>query len=140
MDSRGLPGHDATEYETRAQEPERRSKLLNSIPVILYSADLNYRATWVSDDLPLVTGYSIERMLEDPDFWRERIHPGDKEPLSQRLADAGQQPSITSEYRWRVSSGEYRWFQDSFTGLNRGPGQRSLSRCRLTMNDQPAEL
>ncbi len=45
----------------------------------------------------------------------DRVHPDDREAwlLQQRVIAAGEEPDGTVEYRWRVKSGEYRWFSDS---------------------------
>ncbi|MBI5688938.1 MAG: PAS domain S-box protein [Verrucomicrobia bacterium] len=45
----------------------------------------------------------------------ERVHPDDRliSVEQQKKVAAGELPAVTSEYRWKVKSGNYRWFSDS---------------------------
>jgi PAS domain S-box-containing protein len=45
----------------------------------------------------------------------ERIHPDDREisMQQQKLVAEGPESGMTVEYRWKVKSGDYRWFSDS---------------------------
>lgn len=62
-----------------------------------------------------LTGFSMEELrdLSAEDAY-ERVHPDDREIsiAQQKQAAAGLDPGIV-EYRWKVKSGEYRWFSDS---------------------------
>jgi PAS domain S-box-containing protein len=57
---------------------------------------------------PELRGMTAEALLE-------RVHPEDRDiPLQQQRAiAAGEEPESTGEYRWKVKSGDYRWFSDS---------------------------
>jgi len=63
-----------------------------------------------------LTGFTAEEInnTSDEDAL-ERLHPDDREIslAQQKLLASGQDLSALAEYRWRVKSGEYRWFSDS---------------------------
>jgi PAS domain S-box-containing protein len=63
-----------------------------------------------------ITGFTAEelRNLSAEEAY-ERVHPEDREKsiFKQKLVAAGQDPGMSVEYRWKVKSGEYRWFNDS---------------------------
>lgn len=55
-----------------------------------------------------INNISVEEALE-------RVHPDDREIFlaQQRLVASGQDLPAAVEYRWKVKSGDYRWFSDS---------------------------
>lgn len=63
-----------------------------------------------------MTGFSAEEMnnLSAEEAY-ERVHPEDRHISieQQKLIAAGQDTPGIVEYRWKVKSGEYRWFSDS---------------------------
>ena len=63
-----------------------------------------------------LTGFSADELREmTREAACERVHPDDRELPIQQQRDiiAGVTPGCTVEYRWKVKSGEYRWFSDS---------------------------
>jgi len=74
------------------------------------------RYTLMSPGQVALTGFSAEEMNNFSDAEAlERVHPDDREISAGQkklIAEGEKQPWIT-EYRWRVKSGEYRWFSDS---------------------------
>lgn len=63
-----------------------------------------------------LTGFTTEEMNDLPvEDAYARMHPEDREISVQQQAEiaAGRDLSGTVEYRWKVKSGEYRWFRDS---------------------------
>ena len=65
--------------EAQAAAAERLARLLSSSPAVIYSfrASGDFGPTFVSDNLRTVFGYAPAEYLEDPSFWRERVHPDD---------------------------------------------------------------
>jgi PAS domain S-box-containing protein len=85
------------------------------------------RYTFMSPAQLTLTGFTAEEMnnLSAEEAY-ERIHPDDRH-LSveqQRKVAAGEDAGgAPVEYRWRVKSGEYRWFSDSRRLVRDGRGQ-----------------
>lgn len=65
-----------------------------------------------------LTGFTKEEMENLPaSEAHDRVHPEDRaiSVEQQRRVAAGEDLELAVEYRWRVKSGEYRWFSDSRT-------------------------
>lgn len=59
-------------------QDERRSRLLDAMPAIAWSASVQtFRFTYVNPAAETILGYPAERWLEDPNFWLEHLHPED---------------------------------------------------------------
>ncbi len=99
-----------------AETSARLQYLIDNSPAIIYSAVPNgdFKITFVSENLRNILGYEPNEMLNDMNFWFERIHPDDQPGLMQRLplllAEGGQQ---VYDYRFRHRNGEYLWMHDS---------------------------
>lgn len=64
---------------TSPQEDERRSRLLNALPAIAWSASAQtFRFTYVNPAAEKLLGYPASSWLDEPDFWVQRLHPGDR--------------------------------------------------------------
>src|ERR1700747_2617297 len=63
----------------KAAAQERLVRLLSSSPAVIYSfkASGDFAPTFVSDNIGTVFGYTPAEYLENPSFWRERVHPDD---------------------------------------------------------------
>jgi diguanylate cyclase (GGDEF)-like protein len=61
--------------------------------------------------------------LNEPEFWERHLHPDDRERAI-AVTDAAIKAlnSVRIEYRFRVSSGEYRWFSDVIRVIRKADG------------------
>ncbi len=59
-------------------------------------------------------GYVPEQFLEDPNFWASKIHPDDVERVFTELPHSFEAGNHTSEYRFLLNDGTYRWMHDEF--------------------------
>src|SRR5262245_11530917 len=78
----GGPGAASAETPERAAmmqdaAQERLAQLLALSPAVIYSFEVRGTLTFVSDNIKRVLGYEPRDYLENPNFWRERIHPDD---------------------------------------------------------------
>ncbi|MGL5193734.1 MAG: PAS domain S-box protein, partial [Chroococcales cyanobacterium] len=96
------------------QTTERLQYLLSSSPAIIYSAETfgNYRATFMSENVQMIMGYEVRNFLENPTFWRDRIHPEDRDRLFGNISNLISQGTLSEEYRFLHADGTYRWFDD----------------------------
>jgi len=62
--------------EVQAAMREHLARLLKSSPAVIYSfkAHDDSAPTFVSDNITSLFGYAPAEYLEDPSFWRERVH------------------------------------------------------------------
>jgi len=83
-------------------------------PTVIYSlTPMNGegRINYVSPNVSVLTGFTVEEALR-PDWWRERLHPDDREPALAGLSAAAVNGSSRTEYRLRHQDGHYVWLED----------------------------
>ena len=110
-----------------AAAQERLARLLSSSPAVIYSfkATGNFAPTFVSDNIIAVFGYAPAEYLEDPSFWRERVHPDDLPRVDDAISAFFQNGVQAVEYRFRRKDGSYCWVNDE-QRLIRGVGGKPL--------------
>ena len=110
-----------------AAAQERLARLLSSSPAVIYSfkATGNFAPTFVSDNIIAVFGYAPAEYLEDPSFWRERVHPDDLARVDDAISAFFQNGVQAVEYRFRRKDGSYCWVNDE-QRLIRGVGGKPL--------------
>ena len=98
--------------QTAAQE--RLARLLSASPAVIYSfkATGDYAPTFVSDNIIDVFGYAPAEYLEDPSFWRDRVHPDDLARVEEAITKFFQNGVHAVEYRFRRKDGSYCWVND----------------------------
>src|SRR5437016_9485089 len=69
------------QLNTELKQTEQRYRaLLNSVDGIVWQADLpDLRFSFVSEQAERLLGYPARRWVEEPGFWRQHIHPEDRE-------------------------------------------------------------
>lgn len=76
-----------------------------------YSYGLNAASTHI-------TGYSVEEFAENPNLWRELLHPESLRVANEFFATNPEGvASFETEYRLRRKDGEWRWVQSRMTGV-----------------------
>ncbi len=82
--------------------------LVEQIPAITYTAALDDASTtlYISPQIEAALGFSPEEYRADPDLWRKRLHPDDRDRVLAELAQslAKRQP-FKSEYRMITRDG-----------------------------------
>lgn len=110
---------DITESRT-AEDQLRRAEsqyraLVEQIPAITYTAALDDASTtlYVSPQVQSILGFSPEDYRADPDLWRRRLHPDDRDRVLAELdqGEIGNLP-FRLEYRMIARDGRVVWFSD----------------------------
>jgi len=96
--------------EEHQRETHRRFQaLVERLPAVTYVEDAEtgtYR--YLSPQIESLTGYPLQRWLDDPDLWAEVLHPDDRERvLAENEADTGDSWSV--DYRMLRRDGETVW-------------------------------
>jgi diguanylate cyclase (GGDEF)-like protein/PAS domain S-box-containing protein len=102
----------------------RFDDLVGSLDAIVWEADGDdYKMTFVSPRSLDIAGYPPHVWLTEPEFWERHLHPDDRE-RAMSVTDAAIKAlnSIRIEYRFRIASGEYRWFSDVIRVLRKSDG------------------
>jgi PAS domain S-box-containing protein len=98
-------------------ETEYRA-LVEQIPAIIYTAALDEASTtlFASPQAQTILGFLPEQYKQDPDIWRKRLHPEDRERVMRELAAAhAAGEAFCSEYRMLTADDEVVWFRDEAT-------------------------
>ena len=128
--------HAARERESRSRRQlsemkvaaqERLVRLLSSSPAVIYSfkASGDFAPTFVSDNIGTVFGYTPAEYLENPSFWRDRVHPDDLARVEEAISKFFHNGVQSVEYRFRRRDGSYCWVNDA-QRLVRGIGGKPL--------------
>jgi PAS domain S-box-containing protein len=102
-----------------AEHALRRSKarqeaILKSLPVVFHSRSTHepFGALFVSDSVQALTGFAADRFVSEPQFGMSRVHPEDREKVTQAHRDVATQGSYSCEYRWQAADGSWKTFLD----------------------------
>jgi PAS domain S-box-containing protein len=100
--------------EAEALVQTRASRLLSASPAVIYSfkAKGDFAATSVSDNIARLFGYAPSEYLDNPNFWREHVHPDDLERIEAEVNDLFKEGTHAIEYRFRRKDGSYCWVND----------------------------
>ena len=100
--------------EVQANAKERLAQLLSASPAVIYSfkASGNFAPTFVSTNIETLFGYTRREYLDNPDFWRERVHPDDLQRAETEVAELLKNGKRGLEYRFRRKDGSYCWVSD----------------------------
>src|SRR6266851_3321957 len=100
--------------EAQAAAQERLARLLSASPAVIYSfkATGDFAPTFVSDNIIGVFGYAPAEYLENPSFWRDRVHADDLARVEEAIAKFFENGVHAVEYRFRRKDGSYCWVND----------------------------
>ena len=100
--------------EVQANAWERLTQLLNASPAVIYSfkASGNFAPTFVSASIERLFGYAPCEYLDNPNFWRERVHPNDLQRAEAEITDLFKNGKHALEYRFRRKDDSYCWVND----------------------------
>ena len=91
-------------------------RLVEQLPVIVYSAELGERGRWryVSPQVEEILGFKPEDFVRDPGLWASLLHPEDRQrALDLETEDhLGNRDTTPVEYRMFRRDGEVVWMHD----------------------------
>jgi adenylate cyclase len=101
--------------QAKAAADERLARLLSSSPAVIYSfkASGDFAPTFVSDNIDTVFGHTPAEYLENPSFWRDRVHPDDLARVEETISRFFHNGIQSVEYRFRRRDGSYCWVDDA---------------------------
>lgn len=95
--------------------------LLDHLPVLVYTTSKpgEFTPKYIGGSLMATIGYDEETLRSDINFWRDNLHPDDRETalgvLDTTLRFA---KSHNQQYRWRCADGSYIWIMDYMRLVN----------------------
>ena len=92
----------------------RLESLVNASPIAMFICKPggDFATTFVTDGVKSLWGYEPDDFLNQPGFWGDRIHPEDVAGVYKDLGRVLEFGTHSYDYRFRTSSGDYRWMHD----------------------------
>jgi len=101
--------------ETLFKSEAKYRQLINNIPDIIYSFDLEQGGAYYSPVTQPVLGYSPEYLLEHPKCWHDSIHPDDLPKVESAIENFKTGVPFDLEYRFQHADGHWIWLNDRST-------------------------
>jgi PAS domain S-box-containing protein len=100
-------------------------RLLNASPAVIYcrTAGDNFRPTFVSERITKLFDVSPKEYFDNPDLWRQRVHPDDIPRIEAGIERIFEQDNQSIEYRYRRKDGTYCWVNDEQHLLRNAKGE-----------------
>lgn len=118
---------------------QRLEQVVTSTSVIVYSSAPNrdHSSAFVSDNVAQHFGWDAAAFLSDPKFWIDRVHRDDLPRIYAALKTIHELEEVSVDYRWRRSSGDYRWVSDRMKILRDASGKPTeMVGCWLDITDR----
>jgi len=109
---------DADERRAEAVAAQQRfADLVNSLESIVWEAAAGtFAFSFVSEQAERVLGYPTAQWLQEPAFWKDHLHPEDRDWAVQSLRQAvAENRNHDSEYRMVAADGSVLWFRNLVT-------------------------
>jgi len=108
---------DVTDRKLALQENQRLKErlqfVLSTSPAVLFTckAGEDYGATFISDNVYAVTGFTPADFLEDSGFWATHLHPEDAPRIFADIPRLLERNHHIHEYRFQHQAGHYLWIR-----------------------------
>ena len=103
---------------------EIQSRTLKSVRAIVWNADApSFRTTFLSGQIEEILGFPSQVWLADPDFWKKRLHPKDRDRVldySRKAVEEGRDHEF--DYRMIAADGRTVWLHQVVNIVSE-PGQ-----------------
>ncbi len=93
----------------------RLRNLLTFSPAIIYSREITedlLSIGFLSENVSSILGYHSSSFFANRFFWRDRIHPEDRDRVINELSKILENAEGATEYRFRHQKGHYLWLRD----------------------------
>ncbi|MEB3190499.1 MAG: PAS domain-containing protein [Snowella sp.] len=112
---------DISDRKQREQEnrilKERLEFVLSANPAVIFTCKPgeDFGATFVSDNIYNITGYTTSEFLSQSSFWADHLHPEDAPQVFANLNNLFKQGHHIHEYRFRHRDGHYLWVNNELS-------------------------
>ncbi|HEX9820034.1 MAG TPA: PAS domain S-box protein [Methylomirabilota bacterium] len=115
--------------EARASEAVESAEarfcaLVEHLPAILWTGTLDNQTTYVSPHVERIFGIPADEWKRDPEMWKRRLHPEDRERVLAAMADSRASGTpFRAEYRLVRDDGRVVWLLDEAVVVRDGEGR-----------------
>jgi PAS domain S-box-containing protein len=117
-----LLARERAAFDEAVAAQQRFRDLVNSVEGIVWEADVpSFQFLFISKQAERVLGYPVERWLSEPTFWKDHVHPEDREWALQFCQNAtAEKRDHQFEYRMIAADGSVVWLRDLVTVVMEG--------------------
>jgi len=114
----GFQAFDITDHQQALEElrktNERFFLIANATSDAIWDQDLETNEIYRSSNFSKLSGYSMDEIQSDLDWWFTKVHPEDKERVKQKVKEymSGNKQSWNDEYRFLCADGTYKTIYD----------------------------
>lgn len=102
---------DQTTFRLR-QTTDRLEELVKHGPTVIFSyRPSDHGMTYVSENVSALLGYQAAQFTDDIYFWRDHLHPDERESLLNQMDQPDNQERSVFDYRFLKSDGTYCWLR-----------------------------
>ena len=118
----GLEGKVEERTAELMRSNDQFRNLVNTVGGIVWEADAKtFTFSFVSEQAERILGYPIEQWLREPTFWRDHVHPDDRNWAVEFCLNAtAQKEDHDFEYRMIAADGRTVWLRDLVTVVVEG--------------------
>jgi PAS domain S-box-containing protein len=108
-------------------------------PAIFYIAELEsgLPSKFISSNVETITGHSAASFLTIPGYGRRFVHPDDLPGYAQMRHELRQTGSLSHEYRFQTTAGDWLWFRDELR-LVGGGSEPEIVGCMIDITQEKA--
>jgi len=113
------------QIRARNTAEHRYRTLVEGMPVVTYVAGAPHEATaalrYVAPGIRELLGYSQDEWIADPDIWKNRLHPDDRDAVAAEADRAHDSVApFSMEYRMMAKDGRIVWVRDESAVVEQG--------------------
>lgn len=89
-------------------------ELLTTSGIIFYHCSLakNFPLLFISENVKDILGFNTKEFFKNDSFWRDRLHPDDREQVIKNFQNIFETESFIVEFRFKHQNNEYVWLRD----------------------------
>ncbi|MFY0565037.1 PAS domain-containing sensor histidine kinase [Archangium lansingense] len=112
------PAHHAALEQELTRTQRQYEELINTIDGVVWEADVDFHFTFVNKQSERLLGYPHRQWTQEPDFWRNHVHPEDRE-WAQAYCMKASREHRPYEFEYRMLAADERvvWLRTIVTVL-----------------------
>lgn len=118
----------------------RTEALLETLDGIFWEADANtFEFSYISPQVEKITGYSQQEWLSEPHFWKNHIHPDERDKMVNFChSETVSMRDHIFDYRFKKKDGSYIWLNDRVKVISKNGKPKALSGLMIDVSHEKA--